>query len=600
GLTGATAKRFEIGFAPDDRSGLQEHLAAKGVPVEDMIACGMLAKSDDGRVYPRFRGRIMFPIRDARGRCISFGGRSMDPNARAKYLNGPETTLFDKGRNLYNIAMARAAVGKAGRLVVAEGYMDVIALAEAGFDASVAPLGTAVTDAQIQMMWRLAEEPTITLDGDAAGSRAAYRLIDLALPHIGPGRTLRFCLMPDGLDPDDFLRQRGAAAMEEALTGALPLVEMLWRRETEGKAFDAPEHRAALDVALGDAARKIADARLRRHYVDALMARRNALFGITGQGAADFGPAPDRAQAPAAMPNDPWTGSWGPDDGPEPSYDPSYDPRYDAGYGAQGPDMRGAASDWQGGRDGGRAAPQQPWRPKDRKRAPFKGGKFDRSRYDAPEGPSPETRASALARVGRGRVAAPSLSVAATDAARVREGAILTGALAHPAAAMALEDALARSPFVNADLARIRDALLDALGLGDPPATSEALRARVDAAVGRDSWAAAGAPAAVALTRALSPDSSPEVAAAALAEVLDRHSAILSALEETEDAARSLLEDGAGEDITYRLAAALLARDAAGGAAAGAARLGESAEEDADASRRLQGFSIPTRSGRKG
>lgn len=574
GLTGATAKRFEIGFAPDDRSGLQDHLAGKNVPLEDMIACGVLAKADDGRVYPRFRGRIMFPIRDARGRCISFGGRAMDPNAKAKYLNGPETSLFDKGRNLYNVAMARGAAGKSGRLIVAEGYMDVIALAEAGFDASVAPLGTAVTENQLQLMWRLAEEPTIALDGDAAGIRAANRLIDLALPHLGPGRTLRFCIMPDGLDPDDLIRKGGAEAMEAALQGALPLIDMMWRRETEGKTFDTPERRAALDVALGDLARKIADRRLRGHYVDALMTRRNALFGIE-KGASDPGWGQD-AQAFSAPPAPDFAREEGPWDAAPPPMDDPY-----ADYGGPGPDM-----DPYAGADYGAPAPA----PRQREvRKPWKkdGGKWKRGfgRDAPPEGPSPETRASALARNGGAR-SSITLSIAAEDAARVREAAILAGAMAHPAAAADLEDTLARAPFVNADLARVRDHVLGALAEAPEGCGSEAFRALVDARLGADAWQAAGAPAAVALTRALRANGDPDVAAAALGEVLDRHCAILSALEETEDAARSLLEDGAGEDITHRLGAAMRARDAAGTAG----RKSESSDDDAEHLRALEGF----------
>jgi DNA primase len=640
GLTGAAAKRFEIGFAPDDRAALQEHLAAKGVPLEDMIACGVLARSDDGRVYPRFRDRIMFPIRDGRGRCISFGGRAMDPNARAKYLNGPETTLFDKGRNLYNSAMARAAAGKAGRLIVAEGYMDVIALAEAGFAGAVAPLGTAITEAQIQLMWRIAPEPVIALDGDGAGLRAAYRLIDLALPHVGPGRSLRFALMPDGLDPDDLVRQRGPEAMEAALGAALPLDEMLWRREIDGKTFDAPERRAALDVALLDAAARIADVRLRGHYLDALTARRNALFGATGRLVAeppppaagfgrdapwdrDGGAGSDRAGGAGydrgGSAGYDRAGGAGYDRGPDqeneygsdfaPDFSPDFSPDFGGGFAPDRVPDRG--SDFGAGAGLGSGRGQAP-----RRRAAFVAGRggtwvAGRGYVPPPEGPSDLTRASVLARLGAdprqsgragARALAPSLSMGARDAARMREGAILAGALAHPAAAALVEDALAGAPFVNEDLARVRDAVLDALAQGQPDPSFAAFRVQVDASLGADAWQAAGAPAAVALTRALAPGAPGDVAAAALAEVLDRHCAILSALEETEDAARSLLEADAGEDITHRLAAALRARDfaaGAGGAGGATARGGDDAAEDADASRRLRGFSIPTRSGRK-
>ena len=179
-----------------------------------MIFGAGLAKpsTKGGRAYDTFRGRIMYPIRDARGRAIAFGGRAMDPDDPAKYLNSPETELFDKGRSLYNVKDARAAAGQGKPLVVAEGYMDVIALVQAGFGAAVAPLGTAITENQLQMLWRIAPEPIITLDGDAAGQRAALRLVDLALPLLEAGRSLRFAVMPDGLDPDDLLRAQGAPA----------------------------------------------------------------------------------------------------------------------------------------------------------------------------------------------------------------------------------------------------------------------------------------------------------------------------------------------------------------------------------------------------
>ena len=214
GLDAATLDRFEIGFAPDLRQGLLRHLTEAGVPEAQAVAAGLAIKPDDrGAAYDRFRGRIIFPIRDARGRCISFGGRAMDPNARAKYLNGPETDLFDKGRTLYNLGPARSAVAKGQPLVVAEGYMDVIALVRAGIEGAVAPLGTAITEEQLRLMWRVSPEPVIALDGDAAGLRAAMRLIDLALPLTGPGQALRFALLPPGQDPDDLIRAGGPAAM---------------------------------------------------------------------------------------------------------------------------------------------------------------------------------------------------------------------------------------------------------------------------------------------------------------------------------------------------------------------------------------------------
>ena len=279
GLDRDGLERFEIGFAPDLRQGLIRHLAESGVPEALAVEAGVAIKPDDGgAAYDRFRGRIIFPIRDGRGRCISFGGRAMDPNARAKYLNGPETALFDKGRNLYNLAPARAAVARGAPLVVAEGYMDVIALACAGIEGAVAPLGTAITEDQLRLMWRVSPEPVIALDGDAAGLRAAMRLIDLALPLTGPGQALRFALLPAGQDPDDLIRAGGAGAMRAVLDQAQPLADLLWRRETEGRSFDSPERKAALDKALADAVARIPDPATREHYAAAFKRKRWALF----------------------------------------------------------------------------------------------------------------------------------------------------------------------------------------------------------------------------------------------------------------------------------------------------------------------------------
>ena len=180
-MSPAAQDRWEIGFAPDQRQGLFNALTQKGIAADLIVEAGLCAKPEDGGApYDRFRGRIIFPIRDARGRAISLGGRAMDPNARAKYLNGPETDLFDKGRNLYNHGPAREAAGKGQALIVAEGYMDVIALSEAGFAATVAPLGTAVTEDQLRLLWRISDEPIIALDGDTAGFRAALRVIGRA------------------------------------------------------------------------------------------------------------------------------------------------------------------------------------------------------------------------------------------------------------------------------------------------------------------------------------------------------------------------------------------------------------------------------------
>ncbi|SPJ23977.1 DNA primase [Palleronia abyssalis] len=279
GLTSDAIDRWELGFAPDDWRRLTDHLKAKGI-APDLIAAVGLSKTSakGGEPYDTFRNRIMFPIRDARGHTIAFGGRAMDPNDQAKYLNSPETELFDKGRQLYNHGNARAAAGRDAQLVVAEGYMDVIALSEAGFGATVAPLGTAVTEDQLNLLWRIHDEPVIALDGDTAGQRAAMRVMDLALPLLEAGKSLRFCLMPEGKDPDDLLRAEGPEKMRDLLGRARPMVDLLWTRETDGVSLDSPERRAALDKKLKAALNRIKDPSIKRHYGEAIRERRYHLF----------------------------------------------------------------------------------------------------------------------------------------------------------------------------------------------------------------------------------------------------------------------------------------------------------------------------------
>ncbi|MCG6556782.1 DNA primase [Ruegeria sp. 1NDH52C] len=279
GLSAQALERWEIGFAPDGWQGLWDHLRGKGVGEELITGAGLAKPSTKGgKPYDTFRNRIMFPIRDARGRCIAFGGRAMDPKDNAKYLNSPETALFDKGRSLFNHGPARTAAGQGQPLIVAEGYMDVIALAEAGFGAAVAPLGTAVTEHQLQMIWRIADEPIVALDGDTAGLRAALRVVDLALPLLEAGKSVRFAIMPEGKDPDDLIRAEGPAAMQNVLDQARPMVQLLWQRETEGRVFDSPERKAALDKALRDKIKLIRDPSIRAHYGQEIKDLRWQLF----------------------------------------------------------------------------------------------------------------------------------------------------------------------------------------------------------------------------------------------------------------------------------------------------------------------------------
>lgn len=304
GLREDALERWEIGFAPDGWQNLWDHLRGKGVD-EDLILGAGLAKPstrEGGKPYDTFRNRIIFPIRDARGRAIAFGGRAMDPGDNAKYLNSPETELFDKGRSLYNHGPARTAAGKGQPLIVAEGYMDVIALAETGFEASVAPLGTAITENQLQLLWRIAPEPIIALDGDKAGLSAAMRLIDLALPLLEAGQSLRFAIMPEGKDPDDLLRTEGAGAVQAVLDRAQPMVDLLWRRETEGGVFDSPERKAALDKALREKIKLIRDPSIRSHYGQAIKALRWELFNpgrASGGKGSSWTP---RGKTPTALP----------------------------------------------------------------------------------------------------------------------------------------------------------------------------------------------------------------------------------------------------------------------------------------------------------
>ncbi|HWK86190.1 MAG TPA: DNA primase [Xanthobacteraceae bacterium] len=273
-LTPETQARFRIGYATAERFALKEYLGGKGVSNEDMIEAGLIIAGDDIPVpYDRFRERVMFPITDFKGRVVGFGGRALSADVQAKYLNSPETPLFHKGWLLYNGANARAATQKDAPLIVVEGYVDVIAMVSAGFTGTVAPLGTALTEDQLALLWRMQSEPILCFDGDKAGRRAAYRAAELALPLLKPGQSLLFALLPEGQDPDDLIRAGGAEAMREVLAAAKPLSEMLWLRETETARLDTPERRAALEARLGEVVRMIADETVRRYYRDDLKAR---------------------------------------------------------------------------------------------------------------------------------------------------------------------------------------------------------------------------------------------------------------------------------------------------------------------------------------
>ena len=280
-----TVMEFGLGFATDGYTDLKSELTREGAEVGDLVAAGLLVEPEDrGRdPWDRFRDRIMFPIHDARGRLVAFGGRAMSKEARAKYLNSPETDVFHKGRLLYNYHRARAVVADPKResagLIVAEGYMDVSALHRAGFGEAVAPLGTALTEDQIGLLWRAAPSATLCFDGDAAGLRAAFRSVERVLPLLRPGHTLRFALLPEGQDPDDLIRERGREAIREVLDRAVSLVDMLWEREVREADTDSPEGRAALKSRLFAAFSEIGDEEVRAQYRTELLGRFDRLYG---------------------------------------------------------------------------------------------------------------------------------------------------------------------------------------------------------------------------------------------------------------------------------------------------------------------------------
>lgn len=285
GINAATLKTFGFGFSPDGRGRLKTALKDLGEPL--LVEAGLLidpdgiepdgGKSKKRDSYDRFRGRLMLPIRDIRGRVIAFGGRILGAG-EPKYLNSPDTPLFDKGRTLYNIDRASSASRQAGRIIVVEGYMDVIALAQAGFGEAVAPLGTALTEHQIERLWKMADVPILCFDGDSAGQKAAIRAATRALPLLRPGMSLAFATLPGGQDPDDLIRAEGPAAMEAVLNAAEPLVERLWKYEQSAAPLDTPEQKAALKQRLSAITDAIAHPDVRAHYVHAFRERYDALF----------------------------------------------------------------------------------------------------------------------------------------------------------------------------------------------------------------------------------------------------------------------------------------------------------------------------------
>ena len=286
GVTDQQIEHFKIGYAPSGRTHLKDYLINKGYAEEVLVEAGLVIKPEDGgAAYDRFRNRVMFPILGARDRVIAFGGRALDANARAKYLNSPETPLFHKSHVLYNLADARkSAAQENAPLIVCEGYMDVIALWGAGIKCAVAPLGTALTEQQLALLWRTSNEPVLCFDGDRAGAGAAHRSIDRALPALKPGKSLLYAFLPEGQDPDDMIRERGVAAFREILAAALPLAEVLWRRESEAKDLATPERRAALRADLRNLVKQIADKDVRTAYGNFLAGRLDEYFAPKSRG----------------------------------------------------------------------------------------------------------------------------------------------------------------------------------------------------------------------------------------------------------------------------------------------------------------------------
>ncbi len=295
GLSPETLKEFRIGFAPNAKEALKTALLKRGFTEAQALDAGLLIKPDDGRpTYDRFRNRLTIPILDAKSRVIAFGARTLDPASEPKYLNSPETRLFDKGSTVFNFARARQSAFNSGEVVVVEGYMDVIALHQAGFTNAVATLGTAFTERQMELLWQLAAEPIVCFDGDRAGEAAATRAIDRMLPNLREGHSFRFAFLPEGSDPDDLVRTKGARAFAECLSTARPLIDVLWQRELKTHAIDTPERRAAFEERLERLLADIGNARVRDHYRREV---KNRLFALWREKGTRRGPA-DAASRP--------------------------------------------------------------------------------------------------------------------------------------------------------------------------------------------------------------------------------------------------------------------------------------------------------------
>lgn len=495
GVTDAEIDAFGIGYAGTGRAALRDHLLERGFDERTLVEAGLTIRPDDGgATFDRFRGRVMFPIRRGKD-VIAFGGRALDPNARAKYLNSPETPIFRKGEVLYNFDAARSAVASAkvrsqgaeSRLVVCEGYMDVIALWGAGFKGAVAPLGTALTEEQIALLWRVDEEPLLCLDGDEAGLKAADRALDRALPMLAAGRSLGFIFLPDGQDPDDVVRAGGPDAFRRLCEDASPLVEVLWRREVDAARLDTPERRTAFRKRLRDLVRSIADHDVRVAYGEEFAAR---LAGISAMGAASGRAAPGAGAGAVA-------GTW---------------PRSDAA-----------------------------------RLASATGGDSRRQ-----TGPRRRFRSEHDARLHGSRPSQEAMRVRAQGGSRACEATLLACLIIQPAIAYADEDALLALEFEDRRLDRLLAEIMGAIA-ATPDLDSDALRRHVESSPAadvlrdlmNDQW----------LMRQtfLRPDAGPSEVEAGWRATWRRYSLVTQIERELVESASSVFSDG---DESWRAAAA--------------------------------------------
>ena len=294
GLKPETIGEFRLGFAPDRNTGLKDALLARQVTEAQMLEAGLLVEPEGGgETRDKFRGRVMFPIADPKGRVVAFGGRAMG-DGKPKYLNSPETPVFRKGHLLYNLNRARPKAQQAGTIIIVEGYMDVIALDQAGLGHAVAPLGTALTEDQLKLLWRVAPEPVLCFDGDEAGVRAAHRAMERALPMLAPGVSLRFAFLPSGEDPDTLVRRNGPEAMANLVSAARPLTDVLWDARFAAMSIDTPERRAGVEREIEKTIREINDPKIRDYYRSDLRSRLEARLDAGRQTAPRRGMEPLR------------------------------------------------------------------------------------------------------------------------------------------------------------------------------------------------------------------------------------------------------------------------------------------------------------------